>query len=173
MSGGGFRIRRYRWSDLDAVASLHHICLAQVGLVPGDGVYYDDDFPRIHEIYLTAGGEFLVGEVGGRVVAMGGLRRIDERTAEMCRLRVHPEFQRRGFGGRVLRALERRAAELGYHAVRGDTTLNQQAAILLYQREGWREISREVVGGLVVVYGEKELTPAGERREGTLQTDAR
>ncbi len=56
------RIRRYRWSDLDTILTLHQICLAEVGLVPGDGVYYDDDFPRIQEIYLACGGDFLVGE---------------------------------------------------------------------------------------------------------------
>lgn len=156
----GFRIRRYRWSDLEAVGTLHHICLAQVGLAPGDGVYYDDDFPRIHEIYLAAGGEFLVGEIGGRVVAMGGLRRVDATTAEVCRLRVHPEFQRRGLGTRMLRALEARAVELGYRRLCGDTTLNQRAALVLYQRAGWRETGRKQVGHLTVVYGEKELYPA-------------
>src|SRR5689334_3580618 len=57
------RIRRYRWSDLDAVWSLHQVGLAQVGISPGDGVYYDDDFPRITEIYLAARGEFLIGEL--------------------------------------------------------------------------------------------------------------
>ncbi|MFD2349779.1 XRE family transcriptional regulator [Nonomuraea ferruginea] len=77
------RIRRYRWSDLDTILTLHQICLAEVGLVPGDGVYYDDDFPRIQEIYLACGGDFLVGETGGRVVAMGGLKPVDSATAEV------------------------------------------------------------------------------------------
>ncbi|UBU11206.1 GNAT family N-acetyltransferase [Nonomuraea gerenzanensis] len=152
-------IRRYRWSDLDTILALHRICLAEVGLMPGDGVYYDDDFPRIQEIYLACGGDFLVGETGSRVVAMGGLRPVDTGTAEICRLRVHPEFQRRGFGAAMLIALERRAVELGFHSVRGDTTLNQEAALALYERRGWRELSREQVGGLTVVYGEKRLLP--------------
>ncbi|HEX4815591.1 MAG TPA: GNAT family N-acetyltransferase [Nonomuraea sp.] len=152
-------IRRYRWSDLDTILGLHRICLAQVGLAPGDGVYYDDDFPRIQEVYLACGGDFLVGEVGSRVVAMGGLKPVDSTTAEVCRLRVHPEFQRRGFGAAMLRALERRAVELGFSRVRGDTTLNQEAALALYERQGWRERSRERVGDLTVVYGEKRLGP--------------
>ncbi|MEU0570615.1 GNAT family N-acetyltransferase [Nonomuraea sp. NPDC005983] len=154
------KIRRYRWSDLDTILTLHQICLAEVGLAPGDGVYYDDDFPRIQELYLACGGDFLVGEVDSRVMAMGGLRPIDTETAEVCRLRVHPAHQRRGYGSAMLLALERRAVELGFHNVRGDTTLNQGAALLLYQRHGWREISRQQVGGLTVVYGEKRLTPA-------------
>ncbi|MFI6323308.1 GNAT family N-acetyltransferase [Nonomuraea sp. NPDC050556] len=151
------KIRRYRWSDLDAILALHQICLAEVGLFPGDGVYYDDDFPRINEIYLACGGDFLVGELASRVVAMGGIKPVAPGVAEMCRLRVHPEFQRRGFGAQMLTALEGRAVALGFHSVRGDTTLNQNAALALYERHGWREISREQVGDLVVVYGEKRL----------------
>jgi len=154
------KIRRYRWSDLDTILALHRICLAEVGLGPGDGVYYDDDFPRIQEIYLACGGDFLVGEVGSGVVAMGGLKPIDRETAEMCRLRVHPEFQRRGFGAAMLSALERRAVELGFVGLKGDSTLNQAPALALYARQGWRELSRSQVGDLVVVYLEKRLVPA-------------
>lgn len=152
------RIRRYRWSDLDAVWALHQIGLAQVGLVPGDGVYYDDDFPRITEIYLADRGEFLVGEVtGSGIVAMGGLRRIDDHTAEMCRLRVHPDHQRRGYGTQMTIALEARARQLGYSVLRGDTTVRQVAALELYRKAGWRELRREVRGQNVVVYIEKHL----------------
>lgn len=152
------RIRRYRWSDLDAVWSLHQIGLAQVGVVPGDGVYYDDDFPRITEVYLRAGGEFLVGEVpGAGLVAMGGLRRIDADTAEMCRLRVHPDHQRRGYGARITQELEDRARRLGYRTLRGDTTMRQVAALELYRKSGWRELRHEVRGDNVVVYIEKQL----------------
>ncbi|MFF4195268.1 GNAT family N-acetyltransferase [Nonomuraea sp. NPDC001831] len=154
------KIRRYRWSDLDTILALHRICLAEVGLQPGDGVYYDDDFPRIQEIYLACGGDFIVGETGSRVVAMGGLKPVDRETAEVCRLRVHPDFQRRGYGGVMLSALEDRALELGFSSLRGDTTLNQGAALALYARQGWRELSRRQVGDLVVIYGEKRLAPA-------------
>lgn len=156
----GLRIRRYRWSDLDAVWALHQISLAQVGLAAGDGVYYDDDFPRISEIYLGNRGDFLVGDVlGPRIVAMGGLRCLDDETAEMCRLRVHPSFQRRGYGTQIMRALEQRARDLGYSLLRGDTTLQQEAAIELYRKFGWRELKREIRGSSVVIYGEKRLNP--------------
>ncbi|WP_113701114.1 GNAT family N-acetyltransferase [Nonomuraea lactucae] len=154
------KIRRYRWSDLDTILALHQVSLAEVGLFPGDGVYYDDDFPRIQEIYLACGGDFLVGELGGRVVAMGGLKPIDSATVELCRLRVHPEFQRRGHGSTMLMKLESRAVELGFRTLRGDTTLRQEAALALYERHGWREISRTRVADLVVVYLEKRLVPA-------------
>ncbi|MFC4590936.1 GNAT family N-acetyltransferase [Sphaerisporangium corydalis] len=151
-------LRRYRWSDQKAVWELHRTCLAQVGITEGDGVYYEDDIPRINQVYLADRGEFLVGEVGDSgVIAMGGLRRMDDDTAELCRLRVHPDFQRRGFGTLILDALEEAATKLGYRALRGDTTLGQGAALELYRKYGWREVRREERGGLVVVYGEKQL----------------
>ncbi|WP_327047161.1 GNAT family N-acetyltransferase [Microbispora sp. NBC_01189] len=153
------RIRRYRWPDLDAVWSLHQIGLAQVGVVPGDGVYYDDDFPRITEVYLASGGDFLVGEAArAGIVAMGGLRRIDDHTAEMCRLRVHPDHQRRGYGARMTEALEECARRLGYSTLRGDTTVRQVAALALYRKSGWRELRREARGDNVVIYIEKQLS---------------
>ncbi|MFD1932530.1 MULTISPECIES: GNAT family N-acetyltransferase [Nonomuraea] len=152
-------IRRYRWSDLDAIYALHQVCLAQVGIVPGDGVYYDDDFPRIHQVYLGCGGEFLVGESGGRLVAMGGLRPVGGDAVEVCRLRVHPDYQRRGFGATMLEALEERAIMLGFTRLRGDTTVGQDAALALYERQGWTELSRQQVGDHIVIYGEKSLAP--------------
>ncbi|MQA93897.1 MAG: GNAT family N-acetyltransferase [Streptosporangiales bacterium] len=163
MVDGSLRIRRYRPADRDVVMRLHRIGLAQVGLRPGDGVYYDDDLGRIEELYLRAGGDFLVGEVvggEGQVVAMGAVRRVDEVTAEAVRLRVHPVHQRRGYGRAMLRAVERRAAELGYRTLRGDTTERQIAAIALYAEFGWREVGRRVVGEIVNIDYEKPLVPA-------------
>ncbi|MFG3442316.1 GNAT family N-acetyltransferase [Nonomuraea sp. NPDC047897] len=153
------QIRRYRWSDLDTILALHQICLAGVGLFPGDGVYYDDDFPRIQELYLACGGDFLVGELDGRVVAMGGLKPVDSDTVEVCRLRVHPDHQRRGHGATMLAALEARAVQLGFRSLRGDTTQRQEAALALYERHRWREVCREQVGDLTVIYMEKRLVP--------------
>ncbi|MBX6768584.1 MAG: GNAT family N-acetyltransferase [Actinomadura rubrobrunea] len=175
-SFGDLRLRRYRRADHATVLALHREGLAQVGLRPGDGVYYDHDFFRMEEIYLRDGGEFLVGELNGEIVAMGGLRPAglvpcgDARAsadcapapltpgvAEMVRLRVRPDVQRRGFGGAVMRALEERAVECGYRLLCADTTELQEPALRMYRRSGWRETRREVIGGIVNVYLEKRL----------------
>jgi GNAT superfamily N-acetyltransferase len=159
---GRLVLRSYRRGDQDAVAELHRQGLAQVGLHPGDGVYYDDDLPHIEEIYLRQGGEFLVGELDGEIVAMGALRRVDAQAAELVRLRVHPAMQGRGYGRQLAEALEQRAVELGCAVLRGDTTVGQVAAIGLYQALGWRETGRAVIGGIENIYGEKWLIPKPE-----------
>ncbi|GAA2146318.1 GNAT family N-acetyltransferase [Actinomadura napierensis] len=173
---GDLRLRRYRATDHATVLALHREGLAQVGLRPGDGVYYDHDFFRMEDIYLRNDGEFLVGEVDGRIVAMGGLRRADLvpggsarafggyapgapvlDAVEMVRLRVRPSVQRRGYGTAVVSALEERAVEYGYRILRGDTTELQAPALALYRKFGWRETRREVIGGIVNIYIEKAL----------------
>ncbi|MCW2948686.1 MAG: GCN5-related N-acetyltransferase [Actinoallomurus sp.] len=137
--------------------ALHQLCLAQVGLRPGDGVYYDDDFARVEEIYLRARGEFLVGEVRGEITAIGGLRRVDDLVAEMVRLRVRPDQQGQGYGAAVVTVLEERAAEFGYRVLRADTTVKQPVAMELYRSFGWHETDRKVTGATVTVYFEKFL----------------
>ena len=78
-------------------------------------------------------------------------------AVEMVRLRVRPAAQRRGYGATVVSALEERAAEYGYRVLRGDTTELQAPALALYRKFGWRETRREVIGGIVNIYIEKEL----------------
>lgn len=154
---GGLRIRRYVPGDLPTVFALHKECLAQVGLEPGDGVYYDDDFAGMEEVYLRSGGEFLVGETRDDIVAMAGLRRIDDVTAEMVRLRVRPDEQGKGYGAALVIVLEERAVEFGYRVLRADTTVKQPVALELYRSFGWRESDRRITGETVTVYFEKAL----------------
>jgi ribosomal protein S18 acetylase RimI-like enzyme len=149
-------IRRYRDADHDAVWELHNLALRLVGAHAGNGPW-DDDLHRVGEVYLEAGGEFLVGELAGRIVAIGGLRRHDEATAEVKRMRVHPDVQRRGHGRAVLRRLEARALQLGYHRLVLDTTERQLPAIALYRSEGFVETGRGHVSGFPCIFFAKEL----------------
>ncbi|MGW2313954.1 GNAT family N-acetyltransferase [Actinomadura luteofluorescens] len=171
---GDLRIRRYRAADHGVVLALHQKGLAQVGLRPGDGVYYDHDFFQMEDIYLRNNGEFLIGELDRRIVAMGGLRRADLipggrarayggyapgtpalDAAEMVRLRVLPAVQRRGYGTALVQALEERATEYGYRILRADTTELQTPALALYNKFGWTETRRESIGGIVNIYIQK------------------
>lgn len=157
---GDLLIRRYRHpEEFEPVLELHRVGLAQVGLRPGDGIYYESDLFRMEELYLGDGGEFLVGIREERLVAMGGLRRYAENPAvgEMVRLRVHPRLQQHGYGSAMVLALEERAVEMGYTELRADTTAFQRPALRMYARFGWRETHRKVIRGIVNVYLAKTM----------------
>ena len=92
----------------------------------------------------------------------GALLRLSTDTAEIKRMRVHPDFQRQGFGQEVLGALEARAVELGYAVLRLDTTVIQVAAQGFYLTNSYSEIGRTMVGEFDVILYEKVLRPEAE-----------
>ena len=149
-------VRRYRASDHDAVWDLHNVALNEVGAHAGNGPW-DDDLHRIEGEYLDAGGEFYVGIIDCRLVAMGALRRLTDTRGEICRMRVHPDLQRRGLGTRILSKLEERARELGFRTLTLDTTVGQVAAMGIYRRTGYEEVARGRKLGFDVVMFEKQV----------------
>jgi ribosomal protein S18 acetylase RimI-like enzyme len=150
-------LRRFEDADAPAVRELHDLALDAAGAHLGAGPW-DEDLDSIRATYLDGGGEFLLGALDGRLVAMGALRHVTDSVAELKRMRVHPAFQRRGFGRLLLDRLEDRARELGYRKLRLDTTVRQTAAQSLYQSAGYREVGRGQLAGVEVVYFAKALT---------------
>ncbi len=146
--------RRYGPADREAVRNLHDDALRDVGAHLEDGEW-DSDLDAIESVYLENGGEFLVGVLGGEVVAMGALRRDHEGRAWITRMRVSPRLQARGIGQTLLDRLHRRAAELGYETLHLDTTVGQTAAQRLYERNGYRETGRGTVGPFECLYYER------------------
>lgn len=142
-------IRRYQSADHDAVWNLHNLALRATSAHLGNGPW-DDDLNRIESVYLESGGEFLVGELDGRIVVMGALKPVAAGRSEIKRMRVHPDFQRRGFGRAMLTAL-------GFRILVLDTSTRQEAAQCLYQKNGYRETGRRKVRRLEVIDFEKEL----------------
>ena len=134
-------LRSFRRDDADAVWQLHDLALDDAGAHGGRGPW-EDDLRDIPAAYLDGGGAFLVGVLDGTLVAIGGLIRHSPELAEIKRMRVHPGFQRRGFGRLVLERLEERARMLGCRTIRLDTTEEQIAAQRLYHSAGYRQTGR-------------------------------
>ncbi|MFD3165111.1 GNAT family N-acetyltransferase [Herpetosiphon sp. NSE202] len=149
-------IRRYQASDAAIVWELHNLGLQLMGAHLGNGPR-DADVLAVENYYLATGGEFLVGELAGQVVVMGGLLPTGEREAEVKRMRVHPDFWRRGLGEHMLLGLEMRARELGLNRLHLDTSVPQAPAQKLYLKHGYREIARGQIDQLEIIYYEKWL----------------
>ncbi|MBE3557881.1 MAG: GNAT family N-acetyltransferase [Ktedonobacteraceae bacterium] len=154
-----FTLRRYEPADQPAVEYLHVFVIQQTGAYLGHGPW-DDDVYAIEEVYLKNQGEFLVGEYDGLLIATGALKRTSPERAEIKRMRVHPDYQGRGYGQLILDTLEARARALGYQTLHLDTSILQIPAQRLYEKNGYREVGRDVYQDLEVILYEKHLAKA-------------
>ncbi|GLW90447.1 GNAT family N-acetyltransferase [Actinokineospora globicatena] len=144
------RLRQPVLADATAIVELHQRTVDSAGP-------RDDDLTDVARYYLDAGGDFVVGSLGGFVLAMGGLRRTVDGAAEVRRMGVHPRWRRRGLGRRVLEHLEHRASALGLTRLVLDTRADQAAAISLYRRSGFTVTGEALVAGVPSVLFEKRL----------------
>ncbi|HLZ55816.1 MAG TPA: GNAT family N-acetyltransferase [Ktedonosporobacter sp.] len=151
-----FTLRRYTSADQEAVEYLHVFVIQQTGAYLGRGPW-DNDVYAIEEVYLNNQGEFLIGECDGLVVAMGALKRTSLERAEIKRMRVHPDYQGRGYGQLILEELEARARALGYRTLHLDTSILQIPAQKLYEKNGFREVGRDSYQQLEVILYEKQF----------------
>lgn len=85
-------------------------------------------------------GTFLIARRGGRAVACGAIRLLDETTAEVKRMYSEPAVRGMGVGRAVLTGLEATARDLGVRRLVLETGVHQHAAIALYQRAGFRRV---------------------------------
>ncbi len=149
-------IRQYENRDREAVVNLNYATLLAAGAKLGDGPR-DAGVRDIESEYLDSGGEFLVGEYDGRIVAMGGIQKTDPESAKVRRMRVDPDLQRRGFGTAILRCLEDSALELGITRLWLDTSVNFEQALNFYSRHGYHRTHEQKTGDDKLIYFEKLL----------------
>jgi DNA-binding MarR family transcriptional regulator/GNAT superfamily N-acetyltransferase len=123
---------------------------------------FDDGFDpgkESFEEFRPPDGVMLLAVSDGEPVACGGVQRLDDRTAEIKRMWVHPDWRGAGLGGRMLRALEQAAADLGRAVVRLDTNSVLTDAVSMYRRAGYTEIPRYNDNPYAHHWFEKELSP--------------
>ncbi len=110
------RLIRYRAEYQEPVLALHRSAIE--GFTLGMTQQQDEgDLVAIADVYLCGGGEFLIGLLGERLIAMGGFKRLSDTLAELRRMRIARDLQGRGYGTLLLRELERRAFQSGIRTV--------------------------------------------------------
>jgi ribosomal protein S18 acetylase RimI-like enzyme len=115
------------------------------------------DVCRIYPMFFVdnaidiKGGRLTVATIGGRVVGFGLWSPAMEpawfdpgvdRWAELCELHVHPRFQNRGIGTRLVRAAIRQARHDGFPTMYLETEESNAAARRAYEKAGFREHDR-------------------------------
>jgi GNAT superfamily N-acetyltransferase len=115
------------------------------------------DLVAIEQVYLRDGGEFLVGFINERLVAMGGFKRLAGTSAELRRMRIERELQGRGCGTQLLRELERLAFQSGILTLRLDTARRRPLTLEFYRKHGYQETGRGFYGEVETVQFSKTL----------------
>jgi putative acetyltransferase len=103
-----------------------------------------------------------VARIGGRAVAIGALRRHGDGIGEVKRMYTRPEVQGRGFGGRILAAIEAQARADRIERLVLETGDRHPAAWRVYERGGFTRCGPVLDypdTGWSVFY-EKSLAPA-------------
>jgi len=116
----------------------------------------------IEDVYLRNGGEFLLGFIGERLVAMGGFKRLSEGRAEVRRMRIARDLQGRGYGTYLLRELERRAFQSGVRVLCLDAARRRSMTLAFYRKHGYQETGQSFYGAVETVQFRKGL----EQRNG-------
>src|SRR4030065_619773 len=133
-----YNIRNYNEQDHDAVMNIHFKELDNAGVLVRENVS-DIDLDDINKYYLLNNGAFIIIEDEGKIIAIGGLLKINSRCVEITRMRVKYEYQRSGIGNRLLKHLEQIAKEKGYNELYLDTSSKQIAAQRLCEKNGYKK----------------------------------
>jgi ribosomal protein S18 acetylase RimI-like enzyme len=128
-------LRDYAASDQESVLSLNtHAADPGWRIDPQSPTYAD--LQDVEGVY-QAEGAFLVGELNGELIAMGGFKPAGQGIVELKRIRVRDEHRRNGYARELILELETRARALGAHTMILDTTVEQEPAQRLYESLGY------------------------------------
>lgn len=147
---------RYRPEFQEPMLALHRSAIE--GFVLGMSQQQDEaDLVALEDVYLQSRGEFLLGFLGQRLVAMGGFKRLSDDLAELRRMRIARELQGRGYGTLMLRELERRAFQSGIRTLCLETARRRPLTLEFYRKHGYRETGRSSYGAVETVRFKKTL----------------
>jgi putative acetyltransferase len=103
--------------------------------------HFDEELGLLETMYAAPYGGIVLCKLENEFIGCVGIRRIDDDTAELKRMFIQPAYQKRGTGKILLDKAIELAERLSYKTIRLDTLNYMAAAINLYKRRGFYEIS--------------------------------
>jgi putative acetyltransferase len=130
-------IRPFRFGDESAFRKLNERWISQYFKVEeADEKVFSDPVGTI----LHPGGQILFAEMGGKLVGCCALVPIADREFEVAKMAVDPEFQGKGIGRSLLRAVVDAGREMGARRLYLETNHQLGPAIHLYEELGFRHV---------------------------------
>ncbi len=154
--GSQIRLTRYLPEYREPMLALHRSSIE--GFALGMTQQQDEaDLVDIENIYIHSGGEFLLGFLDDKLIAMGGFKRLSESRAELRRMRIARDLQGRGYGTLLLQELERRAVQAGIRSLCLDTAKRRPRTLEFYRKHGYQEVGKGCYGAVETIQFSKNL----------------
>ena len=103
---------------------------------------YSEELEHLEDKYGLPQGRLYLLIDGETPVASIALHKIDEKTCELKRLYVKPEYRRKGIAEKLLDRIIEEARETGYSYMVLDTMPALKEAIRLYEKKGFYRIEK-------------------------------
>lgn len=128
-------------ADRDEVAALVRRTLLEHGLDADRGAR-DADLADLEGGFWARGGRFdVLCDGAGRVVGTVGLRPLDARRVELCKMYLAPGWRGRGHGRALLEHALAMARAMGFSRVELETSAALAQAIALYRAHGFTPLA--------------------------------
>ena len=156
-------LRGFAPPDQLACAELYRAGLLGGKLAENDSGLDVDDIQSAY--MLTTGNHFWVAEADSKVVGMIGVQHHDEDVGEIKRLRVHPDYRRRGIGSKLIERALLWCEEHSYLKITLDTFMDREPAMKLFQKFHFLHSRTRVVNGRELHYFYLDIYQ-GEQKKG-------
>ncbi|MEJ7625546.1 MAG: GNAT family N-acetyltransferase [Ferruginibacter sp.] len=101
---------------------------------------FDKELSSLKKIYTEPFGGIILCRHNDLFIGCVALRKNQEKIAELKRMYVQPSAQQKGIGTLLLKEAIGFATKLGYKKIRLDTLDSMEPAMLLYKRNGFKNI---------------------------------
>ncbi len=119
---------------------------------------FDHELQALPQMYGPPQGELFLIENESVFIGCTAIRQLDDATCELKRMFIRPAFRGQHLGNELMEAAFEKARQLGYKTMRLDSLRRLVAAVKLYQKFGFVEISPYNFNPENdVVYFEKEI----------------
>jgi putative acetyltransferase len=126
-------------SDLSAVRALWREYWRSIEL-PDNFQGFGEELKGLPGVYAADGGSLLIAWAENTPAGTIALRRLNDRSGEVKRLYLRPQFRGRGFGRHLVENVIERARGIGYETLYADTLPSLTDALSLYTRLGFERV---------------------------------
>jgi enamine deaminase RidA (YjgF/YER057c/UK114 family)/GNAT superfamily N-acetyltransferase len=105
-----------------------------------EGVNFEQEISELPGPYVPSQGRLLLALYEGEAAGVIGLKRYDDKTGEIKRLYVPPQYRGNGIGKGLVQAAMVEARKAGYKRVIADTDLNMRIAMVIFDEHGFKQV---------------------------------